>query len=208
MKKKASTSSLAWMLYLTFNIITNALLFVGFFVIGFLTNYALGFGVFEPLIALPASYFGLKYASNYLNKHYVITEKDRIIALVLRAMIIVSVVFVIVQLLITGYLSAGVVQSAIIAVMVIGVFRKFAPAMLQESSPEEMASPEVVEERHVLKRILKTVVVTALGSIFLLVVPFIAYIAVAENFSAIAGAIFLAYFIVVIYLLYLLINKW
>ena len=151
------------------------------------------------LLVTPVPYLALKFSAHNLNKNYVIPDKSNIISLVLKYFLVINGLFIIGHYFYAGYLMASMIVGVFTIIWVTVILYQFAPKFIQESSPEEITgSADLVKEPSILKRVIRTSLLTIFGFIFLLVAPFIGYILISEKYGNITWLIAIIYFVVVI----------
>ncbi|HEY9585233.1 MAG TPA: hypothetical protein VJJ02_01410 [Candidatus Paceibacterota bacterium] len=193
----ASNINIGIALYLVFNLIT---VIPGFAVMILVSNITSGtwlHTLIANLLMLPVYYLAVKYAALYVNKNYVVKDKNKVVFSALKVLFVLYGLVEILMFYSAGYITAGMVSIAFTVTLIAGVIYKFAPNLIQETSTEEVAlSANLLPERHIFR----TVLLGVLGFVFFLLVPFMAMIFYSEQFGNIFWLIPIAYFVAIFFL--------
>jgi hypothetical protein len=200
-KKTASDNTIAFTLYLTFNLISFVPLFFVTLLAGTVTKNPFLFILINSLLAIPVAFFALKYAIKSINKQYVITNKKRIVSFVLRYLVILNGLVILLNCFSVGYLSVSMAAGVFLVITAAVVIYKFAFNQLQESTPEEIATlPVFKKESSVLRQIGWAVLLSILGFIFLLIVPLVGFVFLNGKVGQIVWLALVCYLAITIFL--------
>lgn len=130
----ASNINIGIALYLVFNLIT---VIPGFAVMILVSNITSGtwlHTLIANLLMLPVYYLAVKYAALYVNKNYVVKDKNKVVFSALKVLFVLYGLVEILMFYSAGYITAGMVSIAFTVTLIAGVIYKFAPNLIQETS--------------------------------------------------------------------------
>ena len=116
--------------------------------------------------------------------------------------------YLVISICITRSLTAGTVVGIFSVLLAAATIYKFLGSELLQSSSEQISNAtDTKHEKHIVKSLLRTAVMTILGFIFLLVVPGLGAILYGEGLGSLALPVFIIYLAVMIFVFKVILDK-
>jgi hypothetical protein len=199
--KKTSDINLAITLYVAFGVISLIPLILAALVAGRLATNVWIYILINCALAVPIPYFALKFAAKHLNNNYIVTNKHNVIRPVIKAFILLNGLFLAIQHALVSGITAADLVSVFTIIWGAFVLYKFAPRLIRELTPEEIAAlPPPAKEPPLLRVASRMAALTTLGYFFLLILPLLALILLGDRFGKLTWLMLAAYMAVMLLL--------
>lgn len=200
-KKTASDSAIAFVLYYTFGLYSLIPAYSAYVIASKIAVGVVSYILIHSLLFIPISYFSLKYAAKSLDDNYVISNKDIIRSLFLKYLFLFSVIIMFFSVYFTGYISVGFIASMLALSVTAIVVYKFGTELIKESSKEEInSSLGFSPEPHLLKRIGKTALLALLGFVLFALAPLAEALVFGEQLGQVNWLVLIVYYVTGIFL--------
>lgn len=140
MKKLASNTKTAVILFVTFNIFSFVPLFIVSLISSVLASDIWIYILINSILVMPIPYYSLKWAAKSVSRSYVIKENEIVVSLVNKYLIVINSIFFAGNYLFVGYVTA----SMIVGVFTIGwayfVIQKYGLSFVPNSPENEVSS--------------------------------------------------------------------